>query len=736
VGTHAYYQTVNVLRDDAARLNLAVLEQSEEILNRLLVEIRDIVSLLSLDPDLLKLMLRADSQWSPETIYQFSLQKTELNKLSTNKFFSQLFVYLRKSDAILSSTQVERLSTLPMTVGNVTFGEWLQKVIADEQLNRYHHLKNVNNGDRTGNYLAYVSSLPSGSGASADGAVVILIDELSINRLFNRLLVNNGSFAYIMDANNEMVSSVSASGEDVLPIEIPADGQGNYHYRIMNGTNMLITFTRSFQHNWTYVAGLPAEAVLSKADYIKRINWTIAGIALVLSCLIALIFAYRNSKPLTELLESIKEFAGGEAGKKSNEMDLLQSTVHQIISNNRSLNVKMNQQLPILQSACFERLLKSGFNHEREWRAHCEEAKISLFEQNVIVAIIKIHDTEFTSESEELEMIAKKAMVRKLLEQEWQEGCYVHERKIDKLALIYSYSGSKAEEGLSLLEKQLEKVQISLLREYRIMTSIGIGQLYHTCMDIWRSYNEAGQALEVQEPDTPQQLVRYDTISHNSNQYYYPLDLELKLMNTVKMGDSEGLERLFEHIETQNFQLRQLSQWRKKQLYQEMQGTLQKLTEQVQAISGLTEQQQEKLINLEPSETDSSFIQLRSIFISISDHIKQQKNNKYQGMFESIKSYILENYADNNLSLSRLASDHKQTESFISTYFKEQMGITFSEYVERLRLEEACKQLRESELPIQEIAIQVGYSSDKSFRRAFKRAYGIQPTSFRNDQQE
>lgn len=128
VGAYAYYQTVQVVGEDAAELNLAMLEQSEEALNRLLTEIRDIVSQFSLDSELLNAMITADASWPPQTVYKFSqLQKNELNMLSTNQLFSDLFVYLEKSKAVISANRLDKLDAQPLWIGDVPFGRWLRR---------------------------------------------------------------------------------------------------------------------------------------------------------------------------------------------------------------------------------------------------------------------------------------------------------------------------------------------------------------------------------------------------------------------------------------------------------------------------------------------------------------------------------------------------------------------------------------------------------------------------------
>jgi len=109
--------------EDAAELNLAMLEQSEDALNRLLTEIRDIVSQLSLDSELLNVMIIADASWPPQAVYKLSqLQKNELNMLSTNQLFSDLFVYLEKSEAVISANRLDKLDAQPLWIGDVPFG--------------------------------------------------------------------------------------------------------------------------------------------------------------------------------------------------------------------------------------------------------------------------------------------------------------------------------------------------------------------------------------------------------------------------------------------------------------------------------------------------------------------------------------------------------------------------------------------------------------------------------------
>ena len=99
---------------------------------------------------------------------------------------------------------------------------------------------------------------------------------------------------------------------------------------------------------------------------------------------------------------------------------------------------------------------------------------------------------------------------------------------------------------------------------------------------------------------------------------------------------------------------------------------------------------------------------------------------------ERILEYIEENYADPDLYGKQIASKFDLSEKYLYTYFKKQMGVGFSDYLEDLRLHRAIELLSSSRMSISEIAAKVGFNSHNTFYKAFKRKYGITPSEYRN----
>ena len=66
-----------------------------------------------------------------------------------------------------------------------------------------------------------------------------------------------------------------------------------------------------------------------------------------------------------------------------------------------------------------------------------------------------------------------------------------------------------------------------------------------------------------------------------------------------------------------------------------------------------------------------------------------------------------------------------------SRAFKQSMGMTATNYIAERRIERAKRMLEETEMPISEIALRSGFSSQSHFTTAFRRLAGATPKAFR-----
>jgi AraC family transcriptional regulator len=86
---------------------------------------------------------------------------------------------------------------------------------------------------------------------------------------------------------------------------------------------------------------------------------------------------------------------------------------------------------------------------------------------------------------------------------------------------------------------------------------------------------------------------------------------------------------------------------------------------------------------------------------------------------------------DQDLDLGRLAREASLSDAHFSRAFKKSTGFTPSQYLIRLRIELARRLLRETQRPVIDIGLDVGYASPSHFAQVFRREVGVLPSEYR-----
>lgn len=94
-------------------------------------------------------------------------------------------------------------------------------------------------------------------------------------------------------------------------------------------------------------------------------------------------------------------------------------------------------------------------------------------------------------------------------------------------------------------------------------------------------------------------------------------------------------------------------------------------------------------------------------------------------------------YVDNHytspISLKTIADTFDVSPAYLGQQFKKEKGVSFSNYVNSIRIEKASDLLKNTNLSAKEIALSVGFSDHNYFYRIYKKYTGISPTEFREN---
>ncbi len=95
-----------------------------------------------------------------------------------------------------------------------------------------------------------------------------------------------------------------------------------------------------------------------------------------------------------------------------------------------------------------------------------------------------------------------------------------------------------------------------------------------------------------------------------------------------------------------------------------------------------------------------------------------------------IADYVDENYM-NNITLTEISADLKFSLPYLCRRFKNDVGMTFNEYLQKKRIGQSCRLIANTDKKLTEIAELVGYNDVKFFSQVFKKHLNMTPREFR-----
>ena len=121
---------------------------------------------------------------------------------------------------------------------------------------------------------------------------------------------------------------------------------------------------------------------------------------------------------------------------------------------------------------------------------------------------------------------------------------------------------------------------------------------------------------------------------------------------------------------------------------------------------------------------------IAEIIITVIRNSSQDENVVIPSLLQKAVAYIHNNFRK-PLSLNNLAKHCNITPNYLGVQFTKKMGISFSDYLNTVRLRYACNLLDSTDLTVKEIAFASGYNSVEYFGYVFKNTLGISPLEYK-----
>jgi len=268
---------------------------------------------------------------------------------------------------------------------------------------------------------------------------------------------------------------------------------------------------------------------------------------------------------------------------------------------------------------------------------------------------------------------------------------------------------------------------------YGLSVTLSLSRSVPSFTQITEAYFEARELVQYRLLYGCRSFITVEKVAQSRNKDaldFMPVQ-EKRIIEELKRGNST---KLSEHIELFFEQAKQLS-------YSEcIQSVLHLTIATVGAIQEMND------VRLHPIRVELAGLQqevmmketieeIKDIFLNLAtlrvNSVEDLANKKTELICQTMKEMIAENFNDADFYQQVVADMLKMSSAYIGRLFKQGTGVSFSEYLNDIRLTKALELLDSDHISINEVMEQCGYRSQSHFFKQFKMKYGTSPGEYR-----
>lgn len=564
------------------------------------------------------------------------------------------------------------------------------------------------------------------------GALAINLDYDKYTRVLNLYAATDNIEMMALNRYGQIIASTNAAlyGTDMSadPTYIqftehssPAGGfssitEGEYTYHYYTG--------RSFGMNYF---SRVRRMVFYKDNTLLYQNLVYSGVYLIVCLLLSTLLSFSAYLPLFRLNSRLHQAVGGERIMDStdrfrqDEMDKLSQLSLSLAENNRTLSTNSGDVL-------LYRLLDPAFQTfglDMAW----EEQLGRLFPNPYYLVMLASVDRKWPENWKPDDLPLFYYSVQNMVTELLEEHCVVRGIALPGARqLAFFLNGS--ERDFSAITDALRSVQDVMATHFEVTVSFALGSLAEDVYDIRKSYLNAEQALSMRFLLGGNSIFRPEQLRQPTNAEHDLTFLIRQIEANLRAGNSEGLENalnaFFDEIAELSLYTAQSSVLQLLILLDSQNVVL-----EVESRNGLTTD----------TLLEYTLDDLRSMFLhSCGEAMEQMGEQRIQpsekdGLVETVKALVEEKLCDQDLTVPFLADQVRLSVNYLRTIFRNAQGETLSSYITRVRLESICRDLTDTDIPIQQISEKMGFSNKTYFYAFFKKHTGMTPLQYRKSHQ-
>jgi AraC-like DNA-binding protein len=728
-----YNATLKTVKENAVKESYISLQNSIEILDNEIIKMQDMSVVLRNDRSFSVLVNLTDREIAAEHYFDMvSAQKFMRAVMMPSDLLLNSYFLYKNNNIIISkdivSVNRQEVYNRYFEADKKNLVQWIQWVFEfsakDKRIYKPDSLYRIGTGlnapTAKKQVITYILPVANESAYTPDSVLVCMLDSEAIRKLLCTQDMLKSGFLSITDLRGQVIMSYP-SGMKGYEYSEP----GIYDSKLKNVTTTIMVL-RSSKSGLKVIAGIPAGTFTRRIEKVMSMLRLFFVLSIGLGLLVSFLFAYRNSLPVRRLLQTVASVSDS-GNSKGNAFESIQDALIELNKLKEGYREEIDELETSIKTNLFDKLLKGGIQTAEE--VEIASRHLCFLAKEYVILVLRFTDSKISyanttvHQYDALAKVIAVGIIKELL----HESVFVHCLLQDKIVVVLRLEPEKSrnsEEFLIVLTQAICAIQEKTLTRVRAgisLTGNGFG-------DVRLCYSQAMEVLRMETADKEETVSFYTEELAQEQSLFFGIREVQKLYELLLSGEARQVEEMLGDICQSILQSKSIPDHKLSRIYNNIQNVI------IFAAKDLFRDTEFSLSSIEYSEDKNVmqlFDQLKNTSFRLCETVEKRKKSKNIKLRENILEYLKSAYVDTNLSASYVAEKFGISEKYLFGFVKEQTGKSFGDYLEAIRLEHAMQLMKDTEKSIREIAAAIGFNSQNTFGKAFKRLYGVSPSVWR-----
>lgn len=704
-------------------------EHVRDIVDNHFMEIDTIIDKVSANSNILYIATMLDETQKTGEISRIIDAQKQISDMEIQSFQEEYYLFLHKPKMVLTPNNIfldqENLKFF-FQYDSVEWALWEEQML-EKYTAKFFPAAAVKQNTNEKEMFLYVQSLVTFSGNS--GTFLFPIKTEKIRQLLTDSYIPKLGYAYVLNSDGEMILSLDSEEEYMkeIPKELLKEETPILEITY-DGEELEIIRAESKYTGLSYIVVLPERVITEQINAKQRNIILLMSVVILLGVAGILFISWYRGKKIDNIMQVLMPFGTDEEEVKGDEMNYISHSLKQLISHNEELHRDILRHEPVTRAFLLERFLQRA---DEEALQNLEEYGVFLRGRRLLLIAFSIgEEDQKDMEANAGETAVYKQMLQKNIKDLFAGEQYLCDRDIHSGTFLL-VCDEETVPVRSQLKGHLEEFIRQMWKEYGVHLWLTVGEACEDVEQVNSIYDKVHEMLEYGSFSGESILFQED-YSEKKDYYYFPVTLEERLVNAVKMGNTNNMHKQLTEVWQVNVMERDLSPAMMHFLMNDLQCAVFKALHGLESIAA--EELEEIYAELEQLNRENDILlrlkRINGIFTTICEEVKKDNSENDNRQIEKIQEYIRNNCGSNDMSLTKIADDFGYASTYFSKLFKELFHENFAVYLEKVRIEEVCNLLKQ-DLTLEKIAEKTGYNSVYVMRTAFKRIKGMTPNEYR-----